>query len=336
MNSTSGFTCFGLVKYNGTGNPTNNQHIFWNGVDTSSSGYGWYIDSSGYLNANWGSYSGMITDLSGFSGGVYHTISSRLSSNSHQLWVDGTLRGSVSKTGSNFTSGVFTLGGKMTTSYGLDGDIQEMIIYSRSLSDTERSAVESYLSMRYQPRTVSTIPQAKALSDGTSVSITSTKVVTVSSGVYSDGSYYIEEPDRFAALRVLGYSGQPSLAVGDRVTLSGVIETADTGERVFVASKVDSIASGEPVGPLGMAGKSLTGNGLLIRVWGRVTEKTSSYLTIDDGSGQARRALIDGLATPITSLPDVGAYISVTGPSGLAAGGVPVVRPTGVQDIRVY
>jgi hypothetical protein len=190
--------------------------------------------------------------------------------------------------------------------------------------------------MRYQPRIVSTIPQAKALSDGTSVSIVGAKAVTTASGVYSDSSYYIEEPDRFAALRVLGYSGQPSLAVGDRITLSGVIETADAGERVFVASKIDSMASGEPLRPLGMINKVVTANGLLVRVWGRVVAKTSTYFTIDDGSGQPRRIVTDGLVIPLANLPGMGEYVSVTGPAGLTSGGVPAVRPGSVSDIRVY
>lgn len=334
INGTSGFTCFGLLRYNGTGNPTANQYVFWNGIDSSSGGYGWYLDSAGLLNASWGSYSGIVTSPTVFTPGQFLVVSSRLSSGSHQMWVDGTLKGTNSKGTSNFTSGVFTAGNKgPTPSYGLNGDIQELIIYNRGLSESERVAVEGYLSMRYQPQTRATIPEVKSLLDGTSVSISSAKVVTVGSGIFSDGSYYVEEPDRFAGLKVVD---QSLVGLGDRVTLSGVVETDYNGEKTLIVSHVDSRTSGEPIGVLGMTNKAFSGSGLLVRVWGKVVEKTPSYLRIDDGSGVPVRVAMDGLVTALTASPSIGQYISATGPAGMMSGGVSCVRPAADSDIQVY
>jgi hypothetical protein len=83
-------------------------------------------------------------------------------------------------------------------------------------------------------------------------------------------------------------------------------------------------------------GRVLSPSGQLVRVWGKVKEKTSSYLTLDDGSGVTTKVQIDGLVTSLTTIPSVGDYMSATGPAGLMAGGVTAVRVRSGLDIRVY
>jgi len=96
-----------------------------------------------------------------------------------------------------------------------------VVIYNRGLSDTERANVESYLSQRYQPQTKQWIPEVKTLLDGTPVTIANQKVATAASNTFSDMSYYVEEPDRFAGMKVVGSSSLPAVADGDRLTLAG-------------------------------------------------------------------------------------------------------------------
>lgn len=336
MNGTSNFTCFALAKYNSAGLPGTSEYILWNGsTSTSTGGYGWNIDTSGRIVASWNSYSGRIASTSSIANGQYHVISSRLNNGSHQLWLNGTSIGTASKTDCNFTVGYFSVGNKPTTSGTLDGDIQEIIVYNRALSDTERANVESYLATRYQPQTKQWIPEVKSLPDGTSVALSGAKVAIASSGTFSDQSYYIEEPDRFAGMKVVGYSGQPSVGVGDRITLSGWVDTDANGEKTLFVSGIPSQTAGDPLGALGMTNKTLSGSGLLVRIWGRVIDKGSGYLTISDGSSTGVRVELSGLVSPLTGTPDVGAFLSVTGTAGLSAG-VPVVRPRANADVLAY
>lgn len=57
---------------------------------------------------------------------------------------------------------------------------------------------------------------------------------------------------------------------------------------------------------------------------------------LNDGSGSPVNVQIDGLTSPITKTINVNDYASVTGPAGLVAGGVAVVRVRSDADIHVY
>ncbi|MCE5198469.1 MAG: sialate O-acetylesterase [Armatimonadota bacterium] len=86
-------------------------------------------------------------------------------------------------------------------------------------------------------------------------------------------------------------------------------------------------------------------NGVLVRIWGRVTKVTSTYIYIDDGSGyddgsgngQGIRVMISGLVNPITKSFEAGTtYVKgVTGVSGVDTDGVPCVRPRNDDDINL-
>lgn len=336
ISGNSSFTCFAALKYNGTANPSNNQFIFWNGLDNNTGGYGMWLDSSSHLSASWGFYDSRVTDTDAVVGGQWYIFTTRYGGGSHQAWVNGTLKGSPSKSNSNMTGGGMSVGNKLPApTQGFNGDIQEMIVYTRALTDVERSGVESYLATKYQPQVKTTIPSVKALPDGSIVSLTSPKVATASSATFSDGGYYIEEPDRSCGIRVTGQTGQAAVSVGDRIAVSGMVGTDGNGEKLIAISAITSRTSGDPLGSLGMTNKSAV-PGLLITVWGKVKEKTSSYLTLDDGSGTTIRVQTDGLGTPLASVPDVGAYIRAAGPCGMTAGGVTVVRVRADSDIQVY
>jgi hypothetical protein len=82
--------------------------------------------------------------------------------------------------------------------------------------------------------------------------------------------------------------------------------------------------------------KTVSASGQLVRVWGKVTAKTGTSFTLDDGSRAPVKVETDGLTAPLSVIPNVGDYVSATGPAGLMAGGVPAVRVRSGSDIRVY
>lgn len=194
------------------------------------------------------------------------------------------------------------------------------------------------------------ITDIKYARDGTPVSLTAPKVVTVASNTFTDGSVYIEEPTRFAGLKVIPGDGIQPLAVGDRITGTGVTATDSNGERYVLLSSA-SVTQGAPIKPIGIYGKVIGTNpnptGLLVTVWGRVAyvdpvepPAKPAYVYIDDGSifsaspHPGIKVLLDGLSTPIAK--DIRGFIAVTGILSTAREGIeiiPVVRPRGDSDI---
>ncbi|MCX6376655.1 MAG: hypothetical protein NTU88_11590, partial [Armatimonadetes bacterium] len=176
------------------------------------------------------------------------------------------------------------------------------------------------------------VADTKRLIDGSPVSITSPKVVTAASSTFFDGSYYIEEPDRAAGLKAIG----GGVTLWDGVTLTGTVATDDNGEKMLQVSSVDSRASTDPVSPLGMSNKAVSASGLLVTVWGKVTNKDAGSFIIDDGGGSPITVDVNALADPVAGLPDLDAYVGVTGLAGYAQPGLLAVRPRSSLDIQVY
>lgn len=197
------------------------------------------------------------------------------------------------------------------------------------------------------------IADIKCARDGAAVSFTTPKVVTVASGTFSDGSFYIEEPARFAGVKVVPGPGmQQSFAVGDRITGLGVTATDSNGERYVILSSA-SVTSGAPPRPVGTYRKTILGSpsvaGLLVTVWGRVVyvdpvtpPAKPAYVYVDDGSGRSlgshigTKIVLDGLTCPITK--DLCGLIAVTGVVSMGMDGaipIPVIRPRGDSDIVV-
>ncbi|MCE5200799.1 MAG: hypothetical protein ABFD54_13160 [Armatimonadota bacterium] len=182
---------------------------------------------------------------------------------------------------------------------------------------------------------------AKSLPDGYLVSITDAKIITAASGIFSDGTFYIEEPKRATGIKVVPVSGVPSVALGEAVTLSGILDTDANGERVIRALSLSkSNSAPAPLRPLGMINKSAASgavSGILVRVWGRVKSTANNgYVIIDDGSGVLLRIMVTGLSTPLTKSITSGQYIAVTGLVGSMKDEtsiVPVVRLRGNGDI---
>jgi hypothetical protein len=337
LSGTTAFTTFEVLKFNSV--PANTyQYAWWNGQDSIAGGYGSSVSGlSLKLRMAWGSSDKAVTFADALALQQWYRMSSRYQGTTHQAWMNGSYIGQSSKYGSNFIGGFFSLGnfGPSSTK-GLFGDIGEVLIYNRALTDTERASVDTYLTARWSPaapRSIDKLRDVAALGDGVPVSITSAKVAVVASGIYTDGSVYVIEPDRTYGLKV---TGAGSIAIWENLILTGVVDADQvTGEKVLRVSTV-SKSAGTELNNLGMANKIVTASGQLVRVWGKVKEKTSSYITLDDGSGSPVRVQIDGLTTPMAVSAAVGNYMSATGPCGYMAGGVMAVRVRSGSDIRVY
>ncbi len=164
-----------------------------------------------------------------------------------------------------------------------------------------------------------------------------TRVVTVASGTFTDGTCYIEEPNRVAGIKIMG----AGVSLGDRVTLIGNMSTDANGERYVAVSSLTTQTSGIPLGALGMnntAAVSRSVSGLLVKAWGKVTAKSGGNLMVDDGCGVGVIVIITGLTTGITQTINVGNYVTITGVASLLKIGLStldVIRPRGSADIVV-
>ncbi len=171
------------------------------------------------------------------------------------------------------------------------------------------------------------------------------------------GYMYVQPASRLWGLRV--DSSVYSYAVGDRLTIAGPIETNSDFERCIEASSTTHSGTGScapigvPLRSLGgvsyqydqstgagqigvKSGVGLNNIGLLVRVWGRVTEidPEGAWFIIDDGSVPAKCLVPDGVTI------DPGwDYVAVTGVSSceVSSGDVNrVVRVRQSSDIVSY
>ncbi len=189
------------------------------------------------------------------------------------------------------------------------------------------------------------IPYIKEIPNGNTVEVYD-KVVTAIFA--SDSAVYIQEPDEPAAIRVSN-SGS-GLSVGDRVNVSGTISTRTSGglERQITSGSITKLGPNTPLEPLHMQNTALGGAsiepyidgaqdydgtlvgganniGLLVKITGKVTEKLSTYIWVDDGSelldaGGSRVGVL--VKCPSSSIPcEEGDIVSVT---GIAEGSLPL------------
>ena len=129
------------------------------------------------------------------------------------------------------------------------------------------------------------IGELRKLPNGTQLAMTD-KIVTAAPGVggVPAGVFYMEEPERFAGIRVAFVDLLPPL-VGQSVDVSGTIQTTPGGERYIAATSVVP-DDGEPVPPLGTNTRALAQplmEGLLIKTAGTVGWVGADFFTIADG-----------------------------------------------------
>lgn len=160
---------------------------------------------------------------------------------------------------------------------------------------------------------VTKLSDLKSLADGCAVSLTG-KITTCAQGVGGVPAdvFYIEEPTRFAGIRV---KSSTPVTPNKTVSVAGVMATTEYGERYIEATSV-TLGSSAECGPLGATTGTITGDlmeGLLVKVAGTVKSVGSNYFTISDGyikdGAEVELKVFTGGAPGVTA----GSFVTVTG-----------------------
>lgn len=175
------------------------------------------------------------------------------------------------------------------------------------------------------------ISETKKLTNGAVVMVSSAVVTAV----FPD-CFYMEEPKRISAIKVLMYGAK--VKEGQVVDVSGVLSSSGTERQLVDAKILDIQGTRSAIKPLALSNKGLGGGsigkytpgvtkavglnnvGLLVKTWGRVKSVTSgtySYFVIDDGS----KSPVKVIPPSGTRLPAVGAVAVVTGISCIDSDG---------------
>lgn len=210
------------------------------------------------------------------------------------------------------------------------------------------------------PYWVRSVRQARLVPEGFSIRL---KDAAVTGNFIS--SFYVEDPDRLAGLKILVASQPPALgmlasAVGQLVVDNGersLQATATTTAGVTSCPLPFSVTNrslgggdffwhhnGEDCGQQSISGASGLNNiGLLVRAWGKVTHAGESFFYIDDGSGVRDGSGYAGVKV-YGSLPEhegdaVGKVVGVNGISSCEWNGanlVRVLRIRGTADVTFF
>ena len=161
------------------------------------------------------------------------------------------------------------------------------------------------------------IGAARACADSSGVALQSLQV-TAGTNEAAPGTFYVEEADRSAGVRVA--SSGSAIPAGAMVTILGTVANAANGERMITADKVWASAGTPSIGPLSLSyrdmggappasepytnsitgGKGIYSIGMLTRAWGRVSYVGDGFFYIDDGS---RVADGNALPSPVVRYP---------------------------------
>ena len=170
-----------------------------------------------------------------------------------------------------------------------------------------------------QPRSVAS---ARAAADNTLVEMDGPVVTAEFSGYF-----YVQDPGRLPGIRVVSAA---SVTVGQMVDVFGRVKTVQGEREIQQATVAAHAMSPNPPTPAGMnlramggspsgpvpgvdRGSGLNNVGLLVRVFGKVSDRnaTTEEFYLDDGSGFKVRVYAPGL-----TIPADGSFVTVTGISG--------------------
>ena len=185
------------------------------------------------------------------------------------------------------------------------------------------------------PPFTGSIGAVKGVEEGRTVIVEGKAVTAVFFEADASQSLYVEEEDRSSGIKV--YPAASTLVtVGDRVKVTGKLQTDANGELSITQATVEVLSSGLPeLLPLGMSNRALTSGqgldptGLLVRTWGRVKAVNAGEFFVDDGSGYSEGPGTEGLRVRGTSPASAGGYVRVTGIRARQKVGdssVPVIR----------
>lgn len=153
FDGTTKFSTFGCYRHNASTLYNSYQRVWWEGSTSNINGYGLYINNATtpQIKASWGSTSSnaLLTDPNTMTVGKWYAVSTIYNQTNHRMWVNGSYVGSAAKTNSNINTGVLNIGNYSTNNQGFNGDMTELIIYNRDVTDAERQQIEAYLSAKY-------------------------------------------------------------------------------------------------------------------------------------------------------------------------------------------
>ncbi|MEI6914480.1 MAG: hypothetical protein WCL39_05045 [Armatimonadota bacterium] len=212
-------------------------------------------------------------------------------------------------------------------------------------------------SIEYKPTQTVDIPHAKLLAAGASVRLENKLVTAIFSTIPGFGSYYITEADSRSGILVVSTSGLPS-TIGAKVTVEGITDATGAELKINAASTQQSPGSPSAINPRTARTATLGGAafgeqlgvtnvpyglntvGLLLRVAGTVTARTSSSFYLDDGQGiedgNGNRGVLVIVPAGVTP-PQIGTSVTVVGISSIQnsnANRIRVLKVRTAADIR--
>ncbi|MEI6915659.1 MAG: metallophosphoesterase family protein [Armatimonadota bacterium] len=165
---------------------------------------------------------------------------------------------------------------------------------------------------------VVSVGSAKSEQNGTPV-IVSDKVIVTLLVQDQTGGFYAQSEDGSAGIRVM--ADTEGLSVGDRLSVKGIIAVSSTGEKTLGTATYARVGVGttpirnktnRTAGLVGSYG--VINQGLLTRIWGRVTLIAQDLILIDDGSAMVSPYGANGLkVTHAGGTAAPGDYIGVVG-----------------------
>lgn len=180
--------------------------------------------------------------------------------------------------------------------------------YDCLVTNTCGSATSNAAVLTISSQSASTVVAAKALADGTAVTLLG-PVVTGSFGSF----YYVEDPNRASGIKVITAGAAP--ATGAMPSILAQLAT-QAGERVLDHAIWSGTVTGTVPKPLGISNAAAAQAlpwGLLVTVWGRasVPPGATDTFTISDGSPVPIIVRLYGMA-----LPEDGSFVVYTGALG--------------------
>ena len=171
---------------------------------------------------------------------------------------------------------------------GFDGKIDELVLYNRTLTAAEVSALTTGV-------VFSKVSDAKALADGQSVTLKAASVTyapTDANLARSTTSFYIEDPTGLNGLLVEdGGAGRDTAVADSGASITGTMRTdATTGERYLECSSLPEVESAPVISPLGKTLANVTNDalvGILVKVTGAMIRSIAAdrkSMVISDGS----------------------------------------------------
>ncbi|MCW1930487.1 MAG: lamin tail domain-containing protein [Candidatus Kerfeldbacteria bacterium] len=169
-----------------------------------------------------------------------------------------------------------------TPTHGEDNDTP---VPEEEESDDESVVAEEAEDTNETESVVQTLSIAELRAHEVGVEATITGVVSVEPGIFSDQYFYIQ--DETAGIQIYSYSKQfPDVSVGDTVTVTGTLSSTRNEARLKISSAQDCtvVSHGASPQPIESVLLEESQEGMLITYTGELESKSSTKLTLDDGT----------------------------------------------------